>query len=296
MLKYVILIATALLVFENATACSTCMVGDPTQSLMGAEKPFTDRIRISVDYLTRSEELGQEGFNGKTIDEQRLSLNLAYAPNTRWMFGVTLPYVDRQLDNFNLADQSVTALGDLTVSAKSFWQENESFQRHMYGFLGGIKFGTASEEKDSQGLALDFDVQPGQGADVVNAGLWYAHFRYPYLFYSSASYHVANEGFQNFQAGDALTFNATVQYAISQKFAWYLGAESRSSDPDQFDGIEDPDSGGTILFLTPGFVYTLRQDLLLNAVFKYPAIEELDGDHEETAIFSIGITYDLPHY
>ncbi len=274
-------------------ACSTCMVGDPTQSLMGAEKPYEERFRISVDYLSRSEEIGREGFNLKTINENRLSLNLAYAPSTRWMLGASLPFVDRDLETFNLSDQSVSAVGDISLSAKSYWQEEESFQRHMYGFLGGIKLPTASEEKDADGEPLDFDVQAGQGATVINAGLWHAWFRYPWLVYSSASYHVAGEGFQDFQAGDAITFNSTLQYAPSQTLAWYLGVEGRYSETDQFDGIDDPDSGGTVLFLTPGLIYTLKTDWLLNVVFKYPALNDLDGDHEENAIISFGIIHDL---
>ena len=293
MIRFIILLIILLSASGSASACSTCMVGDPTLSLMGMEKPFTDRLRISVDYLSRSEKLGVEGFNQKTIDEQRLSLNLAYAPTSRLMLGINLPYVEKQLDSYNLADQETSAIGDVTLMVKNYWQEADSFQRHMYGFLGGLKLGTASEVKDSAGVPLDFDVQPGQGADVINAGLWYAHFRFPYLFYGSASYHIANEGFQGFEAGDALVFNATAQYAFNTQFAWYLGMEGRSSDPDHFDGIEDPNSGGAIVFLTPGIVYTLQPDLLLNAVFKYPAIDKLDGDHEESAIFSIGVTYDF---
>ena len=293
MIRYVIPLIILVTVSGSAIACSTCMVGDPTLSLMGMEKPFSDRLRLSVDYLSRSEELGREDFNLKTIDEQRLSLNLAYAPTARLMLGINLPYVEKQLDSYNLADQKASAPGDVTLMVKSYWQEEDSFQRHMYGFLGGIKLGTASEVKDSQGVPLDFDVQPGQGANVVNAGLWYAHFRFPYLLYASASYHIANEGFQGFEAGDALVFNATAQYALNTRFAWYLGVEGRSSDSDRYSAIEDPNSGGAIAFLTPGIVYTLQPDLLLNAVFKYPAIDKLDGDHEESAILSIGVTYDF---
>lgn len=290
---FTIIVLSMALIPVSSLACSTCMVGDPTQSLMGAEKPFEDRLRLSVDHMDRSEELGQAGVNKKVIDEQRMTFSLAWAPNRRWMLGINVPYVKRQLESFNLNNQEITALGDVSVTVKSFMQEKESFQRHMYGFLGGVKFGTAQEEKDAQGLPLDFDTQPGQGADVINAGAWYAHFRYPYLFYSSAAYHVAGDGYQDFQAGDALTFNATTQYAQSQKLSWYLSAEGRYSERDQFDGVDDPDSGGTLVFLAPGLIYTIRQDLLLNAVVKVPTIDNLYGDHEETTIFSIGITYDF---
>jgi len=296
MIKSISVLAILLIASGKTFACSTCMVGDPTLSLMGAEKPFAGRIRTSLDWLTRSEEIGRKNFNRKTIDEHRLTFNLAYAPNSRWMFGVSLPYVERELENFNLADQSVSAFGDVSFSVKTFWQAQEIPQRHMYGMLGGIKIGSASEEKDDRDIALDFDVQAGQGAEVINLGFWYANFNYPYLIYSSASYHVANEGFQKFEAGDALTYNSTLQYAASQKLAWQLGVEGRSSETDYFDSVKDLDSGGNLLYLTLGFVYTLKNDLLLNAVIKHPAIDDLDGDHEETAIFSVGITYDFQHH
>ncbi len=277
----------------GALACSTCMVGDPTLSLMGAEKPYEDRLRLSLDYLARSEELGRDGVNKKIIDEQRLTLSLAWAPSRRWMLGLSVPYVNRQLESFNLSNQEITSLGDVSITVKNFLQDKESFQTHMYGLMGGIKFGTAEEQQDALGQTYDFDVQTGQGADVINAGFWYAHFRFPWLFYTSATYHVAGDGYQEFQAGNALIFNGTAQWAQSHTLSWYVGAEGRYADKDQFANVDDPDSGGTILFLTPGLIYTLQPDLLLNAVIKFPAIDELNGDHEETTIFSIGITYDF---
>jgi hypothetical protein len=274
-------------------ACSTCMVGDPTQSLMGAEKPFENRLRVSVDFMDRSEELGVAGVNKKVIDERRITTNIAWAPSRRWMLGLSIPYVNRHLESFNLSDQEITSLGDVSLSIKSFMQEKESFQTHMYGLMGGIKFGTAREQSDVNGVVYDFDVQTGQGADVINAGGWYAHFRYPWMFYTSATYHVAGKGYQQFQAGDAMVFNANAQWAQSPKLSWYVGAEGRYSERDRFAGVEDADSGGTIVFVTPGLIYTLRDDLLLNAVIKLPAIDKLNGEHEETTIFSIGLTYDF---
>lgn len=278
---------------SSALACSTCMVGDPTQSLMGAEKPFENRLRMSLDYLSRSEELGREGFNKKEIDENRVSLNLAYAPSSRVMLGLNVPYVNRQLESFNLTEQEVTTLGDVTITIKNYMQEKDFLQKHMYGLLGGIKLPTASEEDGDDGEPLDFDVQAGQGATVVNAGAWYANYNYPYLFYTSASYHVASEGYQDFQAGDALVFNATAQYATDYSLSYYLGLEGRSSQKDTFDGVDDEDSGGTIVFVAPGIIYTFKEDLLLNATIKFPTIDELDGNHSEGTIFSIGVTYDF---
>ena len=293
MIKRLSIILVSLGLMPSAFACSTCMVGDPTQSLMGAEKPYENRLRFSLDYLSRSEELGEEGFNKKVIDENRVSLSLAYAPTTRLMLGVNLPYVNRQLESFNLSNQEVTTIGDITFTVKNFLQDKEFMQKHMYGLLGGLKLPTAEEQKDDNGVPLDFDVQAGQGATVLNVGAWYSNFSYPYLYYTSASYHVASEGYQDFQAGDALVFNATAQYASDYELSFYLGLEGRSSQKDTFSGVDDEDSGGNIIFLAPGLVYTIKQDLLLNATVKFPVIDNLNGFHEEGAIFNIGVTYDF---
>jgi hypothetical protein len=152
---------------------------------------------------------------------------------------------------------------------------------------------TADEAVDSNGEPLDFDVQVGQGATVINAGGWYANYNYPYMFYTSGTYHVASEGYQEFQAGDALIYNAMGQYASKHSVAYYLGLQGRTSQRDTFSGVDDPDSGGTIVFITPGFIYTIVQDLLLNATVKLPVIDALNGDHEEGTIFKIGLTYDF---
>jgi hypothetical protein len=293
MLNKSFIVVIASLLSPVAFACSTCMVGDPTQSLMGAEKPFKDRLRFSLDYLSRTEELGVEGFNKKDISEQRVSASLAYAPSKRLMLGLNVPYVNRELESFNLSREEVTTLGDITFTIKNYMQEKEFLQKHMYGLLGGLKLPTAEEQVDNNGDPLDFDVQAGQGATVVNAGAWYAHFDYPYLFYTSASYHVASSGYQEFQAGDALVYNATAQYASEHSVSYYLGLEGRTSEKDTFSDIDDPDSGGTIVFVVPGLIYTMMQDLLLNVTVKLPAIDNLNGDHSEGTIFNIGVTYDI---
>ncbi len=39
----------------DASACATCLCGDPTLSAYDAEKPFAGRMRFSLSHLARSE-------------------------------------------------------------------------------------------------------------------------------------------------------------------------------------------------------------------------------------------------
>ncbi|RDH85938.1 MAG: hypothetical protein DIZ80_00230 [endosymbiont of Galathealinum brachiosum] len=291
---HLILVSISIVLFlpKLSFACSTCLVGDPTLTALGAEKPYENRLRLSVDYLNRDEEIGVEGVDLKIIDENRLNLNLAWAPNRRWMFGLSLPWVDRELTKTTLEKESVSTPGDISINFKNYLQEHDSFQSHMYGLLGGVRFGTA-EEQFNNGQVLDFDVQPGTGATTVNVGAWYAHFEFPWMMYTSTAYFVSGEGFQEFQAGDAWTFNAFGQYAKDYELAFQLGLEARWSEKDQFSSVEDPNSGGFIAFIAPAVIYTLQEDLLLNFIIKLPVVKELNGNHEEGTIITLGVTYDF---
>ena len=286
-------IAVLLLFKAHAVwACSTCMVGDPTQTLMGAEKPYEDRLRLSLDVLTRNETTGVAGFNQKKIDEIRTSFNVAYAPSRRLMLALWVPVVNRSLGSFNLSTEEVTALGDILLTFKTFMQEKDSLQRHMYGLIAGVRVPTASEQT-ANGVPLDFDVQPGTGAFMLTAGGWYAQYRFPWMFYTSAAYSVSGEGYQQFQAGDAILLNASLQYALHYGLSLPLALEARWSQQDRFADVPDPDSCGTIVYLAPGVIYNLAEDLLLNFSIKFPVIENLTGNHEESTIITFGVTYDF---
>ena len=288
-------LALVILVIAHADswACSTCMVGDPTLTLMGTEKPFAGRLRMSLDYFSRDEEIGIDGVNKRTIDDQRVRLDFAYAPTRRIMLGLRIPYVNRSLESFNLETQESRALGDIRLTAKFFLQEKDSFQTHMYGLLAGVRLPTA-DEQTSNGVPLEFDAQAGIGAGVINAGAWYSYFNFPWMTYLTGTYHyMPNEGFQGFRAGDALVTTVGMQYATDYDYAFQLSFDTRYSRKDTFFDIEDPDSGGFIGYLSPGFVYSIKTDWLLFANIKLPVIENLNGNHEEGAVFNIGVTYDF---
>jgi len=292
-LKSLFLTASLIAAHVEAWACSTCMVGDPTLTLMGTEKPYAGRLRLSLDYFSRDEEIGVEGFNKRTIDDQRIRLDIAYAPTRRIMLGLRIPYVNRTLESFNLETQESKALGDARLTAKFFLQQKDSFQTHMYGILAGIRFPTASEQS-SNGIPLEFDAQPGIGAAVFNAGAWYSYFNFPWLVHLSGTYHyMPNEGFQGFRAGDALVTTLGMQYATDFNLAFQLAYDSRYSQKDTFFEIDDPDSGGYIGYISPGLVYSIKTDLLFFASVKLPVVENLNGNHEEGAIINFGVTYDF---
>ncbi|MGF1642564.1 MAG: hypothetical protein ACFCUJ_02905 [Thiotrichales bacterium] len=285
--------AGTLLFSGGALACATCLAGDPTLTLIGAEKPYAGRKRVALEWLDRSEDMGVAGFNQVTIDEQRWTLGLSYTPIERLSVGLRLPWIKKQREDASLARASTQTFGDLEVTAKLHLQPVAYGMREAYGVIFGVRLPTAEEQFKSNGLPLDIDVQPGTGAVTPHLGAWFARFAYPWFWHVSSIVHVANEGWQEFRAGPALVSSLTAQRALAQGMALQLALDTRWSEKDEYAGIADPNSGGFIAFLSPGLVYNLRTDLLLNLRIQLPVVDALNGDHDESTTIGIGLTYDF---
>lgn len=288
------LVGTALVFFSPFTwACAVCLCGDPTLTLMGTEKPFAGRSRVSLDYLIRTENSGVKGLSRKETDEQRLTLGLSYTPNRRATYSIAIPWVEKQLTTANLSTAKTSAVGDITLNAKFFLQPDQNQPKHMYGVSLGLTLPTASEQKSANGAVLDIDVQPSSGSTIPKVGAWYAHFAYPYLFYVSSVVSFPDEGDQGFDPGTSLVNTFQTQYSLNYQWALQLNLDTRWSQKDQYSGVEDDNSGGFLAYLSPGIIMTLKQDLLLQLRSQIPVIDQLRGTNEEDQTFSLGLLYDF---
>lgn len=295
--KFYILLCTAWsgsFGFNHLYACATCLCGDPTLTFMGTEKPFPNRLRIATELSYRSEQVGIEGINHRDIEELRLQVGLAYTLSERLSLAVRWPWVHKQLHEVNLAHSDTHHLGDAEISAKFFaYQDRQMRPRHLAGFLGGIRLPTATEQS-AQGQTLDLDVQAGAGNWLIHGGGWYGQYRYPWFFHASSVVREAiNNGFQEFSEGTAVLTTLLAQYAYSPHFAVQGGLDSRWSQKHRYAGESDPNSGGWIVFFTPGVVLHLAEDLLLNLSIQWPLVKQLHGQHQEETTFQIGLVYDF---
>ncbi|MGH8530495.1 MAG: hypothetical protein ACRETN_11765 [Nevskiales bacterium] len=275
-------------------ACATCLCGDPSITTLGTEKPFKGRMRGSVEYLTRSETVGTSGVSEHEIEEGRVTYSFSYAPSDRWILGVSLPFVRKHLERFDLSEEQADDLGDADLSARWFLGTDERFPaRRLWGLQFGLRLPTSAEQK-SNGQPIDFDAQPGAGAIIPSAGAWYGYYRLPWLLYGSAIGQIAaDEGYQGFEAGNVLLLTGLSQYGLHQKLALQLSLDARLKEKDRFDDGSDPDSGGLLVMVTPGVAWTVITDLIVNVAYQIPAVEDLNGEQEEDGVFRLGVTYDF---
>jgi hypothetical protein len=276
-------------------ACAICMTGDPTLNTMGTEKLYEGRLRFSADYLNRTETTGVAGIDETKLKDNRLTLGLAYAPTRRLNLAIRVPVLSKTFDTADLSQTKSSGIGDIDLSARyTLWLDKEQRPSQLFGILAGLRMPTGREQFDSQGNSLDIDVQRGTGSWIPNFGAWYGYYHYPYFFYASSVYHQpVNKGFQEFEAGKALVSTFLAQYALNYQFALQFGLDTRWSTKNTQMGETDQNSGGFIAFVTPGLVYHVTNDVLLNLSLQISAYKNLHGEHSEGNSLRLGVTYDF---
>ena len=294
------LLASLILLLSSPAifACAACLCGDPTLTTMGVEKPFAGRTRFSVDYLSRGETMGQARISEHVIDEQRVTYSISYAPSTQWVLSASVPMIDKRVDRYDLSFEEASGVGDTDLTARWFIGKSTSIATsRLWGLHVGARVPTSSEQQ-LNGQAVDFDAQPGSGALIPSLGIWLGEYHLPWFFYGSAIVqHTSSAGYQGYRGGNALLLTAHSQYALPStvlgKWALQFNLDGRWKNPDEYNGVRDDDSGGTLIMATPGLVWTPLTDWLVNVSVQQPMIENARGRQQEDTTLRAGITYDF---
>jgi hypothetical protein len=273
-------------------ACSTCACGDNTITLMGAEKPFAGRLRAALDYHVRSETFGG-GVDYQSIDEDRMVLGLSYSPAPDATLSVQVPYVHKHMKDATLTETDARGVGDTDVTARLvLWRDQPQLSRHLAGLRAGVRLGTSDEVTDSQGNLVDIDAQPDAGAFAPNVGLWYGYYNMPVFVSFSTAYMFYGHGNQGLDPGDALVASLNAQYGTGN-WALQLGLDGRHTGRNRFSGVDDPDSGGTVIALAPGGVLRFGPDFLVHAAVQIPVSRQLNGVQDERTAWRVGVAWDF---
>jgi hypothetical protein len=201
-----------------------------------------------------------------------LSASLAYGVSDDLTLSARLPYVDRQnIREGEIEDGEAEAhdhgdssgIGDLSLLAQYRFLEHRTLDASV---IGGVKAPTGKTDERDGGQKLDTEFQPGTGS-------------WDWLFGGSASisadriglhanvlYNLTTEGSQDTEIGDAFFYNLGVVYSLSaddgeshhdhqhSHLKWDLMLELNGEyrDKNDVDGDKDDNTGGDVIFLSPG--------------------------------------------
>lgn len=204
------------------------------------------------------------------------------------LFGA-LPYIDKRLELTDTSGQriarSTRGIGDVQLFGRY-----TLFQRDMPGssvrvapFLG-LELPTGDDDDSDSFGRLPATLQLGSGSWDLFGGLIATYQTLDYQVGAQISYK-ANTEANDFAFGDEFRFDASLQYRL-----WppELGAgvpgflygvvetNLLHQAKNEINGADDPNSGGTTLFLSPGLQYVTKR-WVLEGIVQLPVLQDLNG-------------------
>lgn len=204
------------------------------------------------------------------------------------LFGI-LPYLDKRLDmtvapGIRVA-RHASGIGDAQIFTRyTLFQKDMPGRNFRIAPFIGVEAPTG-DDSDSDGLGrLPAMLQPGSGSWNPFGGLIVTYQTLDYEADAQLSYK-ANTEAHGFSFGDEFHFDTSFQYRMWPRdlgggvpgFLYGVIETNLShQEKNRSGGVDDPDSGGTKLFLSPGLQYVTRR-WVLEAVVQVPVVQDLNG-------------------
>ena len=233
--------------------------------------------------LTRS---GDDPSNaGLVIDVSILESILAYGASEKLALFAVLPYVKKEFRQSGGASRSSSGFGDLTVFARfTLFQRDHVGRTLRLAGLAGIK-APSGDDDDSDSLGrLPVSLQPGTGSWDSFAGIVGSYETLTFGLHGQLTFRRKTTA-NDFEAGDVTRLDLSWQRRVwpaalrSDSNAFLYGILEGNivhSKKARIAGQVNADSGGTIVFLTPGIQFANKK-LIIEAAIQIPVYQGLNG-------------------
>ncbi len=220
-------------------------------------------------------------------------VTFVYGATRDLTLGATLPILERRLRVDTPAGErrtiSAEGLGDLTLTgAYRFYRRDVTRGTTQLSLLGGLELPTGATGIDDPdlprltgipGTRLPPGLQPGSGSVDGIVGLAGIHNMDRLTVYADVQGKLTTEGAQDFRAGHQLFYDLTADYVLLPARNMFLILELNgvASARAEQAGRTVPNSGGHLLFLSPGIQYLPIPPLILEASVQVPIHRDLDS-------------------
>ncbi len=248
-----------------------------------AEDAFIGRIQYVVN---------QSGKDPSGADRDRRAQTivsvLGYGVNNKLaVFGV-LPYRHNEL-KLTVGGQGNTretsGPGDATLFSRyTLIQRDRPGRSFRVAPFAGFKAPTGEEHEGDAFGTLPASVQLGSGSWDGFGGVVLTYQTLDYQIDTQISYRI-NNGAKHFAAGDVMRLDGSLQYRLWPRtfsggvpgFLYgVIEVNLLTQDENRIGSGDDPNSGGTRIFLTPGIQYVTRR-WIIEAAVQVPLIQNLNG-------------------
>jgi hypothetical protein len=284
-----------------AWGCSICRCGDPTFNALGNEGVAQTGLRLALDWDQVEKTQGSPDEEFSSVHEERTTFLAAYGISDRFGVFARLPYSERSLTEIEDGENehlSASGLSDPEIYGQArLWSsafEGDVGVRTSVYAVFGVKTAWGENDASRNGERLDEHVQPGTGSTDWFAGLSgsYQLNSQSALFASGQYRHTGRNDF-GYQYGRITLLNIAYEHKLGAKWDGVIEANYRDSGRDQVDGggATDPDTGGSIAYVTPRLLFDAGGGWVLRASAQIPLSNSgLNGIQDEKVVVNIGVT------
>jgi hypothetical protein len=293
-LSFVALVLMTLLAPRASQACSMCRCGDPTFALTGTQVFSAQAWHVGLDFgrfakdqvsledpLTREEEV-----------EDRVTLTVSRNFAGRLTLVARLPFANREITTVD-EQNSMSGLSDPELQAH--YRLYSPGPGSGVAVSLGLRPGWGKNDGQLDGERAEEHLQPGTGSAGAEVGLsaWRTVGANDegWLF-SSAGGRFNGRNDAGYHYGDAVLANLGYERKLGGRVNAVLEANFRYAAKDEpVMGEEDPNTGGSVLYLSPRVVVKLDPRVSFRVGAQLPVLKDLYGDQDEKVNILTGLTF-----
>lgn len=309
-----LLFAVVVLLFahEAVMACSVCRCGDQSFFLNNARQLSAGRFLFSVEHFNTRKSAalhhhedehdlakalspfqGQHGEPSLESQAQNvMQLNVKYGLTSRLTLMASAPYTFNRLSSSagtetanGLGDPEVTALAQVLEIGNGTW---------LLQVAAGARVPLgASDQKDEAGARLEQHLQTGSGAWAGTFSLQLMRNVGAVPLFFGASYQANGTNDHEFAYGNVFRFNVAAQRALANAFDLIAEVNGRAANHDQAATTVDENSGGTVVYFSPGLRLRFGGAFSLRSQVQIPIAENLHGEQDEKVNVRTGFVWEF---
>lgn len=300
--RYIIFLA-AIVVSPGIVAATCSCAGVPLLGMMEAGSPDQGKWYFSTTFeIHQANKLvgGTKTVHDETGRErgvESLVAEVSYGFSERWALSALFSRMshDRQVGRNN--KDHASGLGDSILMVKFSPWRSGLFRRYGLSLGLGNKFATGKDNEKKNQVTLAEDMQPSTGANSVIA---WVHANYAFNqagtteAYIGVTFSDNSDNDRGYEFGDEITVTVGASQQMS-RWGFNGSLKYRTSERDQRNGSDIPNTGGEWLDFIPTIQYHITDNLAARVSGRIPLWRDLNDELQFTTsyAYSFGLSYAL---
>ena len=255
----------------------------------------TGRVDRAAISFPADDEIQQKTVNRNT------TLTLDYGFNADWGASLQLPYIDRYHTTIVGGDTDISTSRSSSIGDMRLLGRYQGFSpEHDWGLQFGFKLPTGRTSVNfnagpQAGEALDRGLQPGTGSTDLLLGLYtFGPVNQSLDYFAQALLQIPVRTKDEFKPGVGANLTAGVRYVTGSAVVPHLQVNARIEGKEAGANADVPNSGATLVYLSPGATLTLTDQLKVYGFVQLPVYQRVTGlQLEPRYSVSMGLHYDF---